>query len=305
MELYKKYRPKTFKGVLGQEAAVSSLVKLIEKGQVPHAILLSGPSGCGKTTIARILKNVLQCSDADFTELNCADFKGIDMIRDIRRHSSLHPLAGKCRMWVIDEAHKLTNDAQNAFLKILEDTPSHVYFVLCTTDPQKLLKTIITRCTEIKLQPLSHKDLTLLIQRVAYKEGAQLSEEVVDEIVEAADGSARKALVILEQVLQLPPEQQVDAVRSMSLNKDKAIDLARALIDPRTQWADVAKILSNLDDDPEAVRNLVLEYARKVLLGGGKLAPRAFKVIDVFSANFWDSKRAGLAAACYEVLHFE
>src|SRR5688572_25883760 len=141
MELYKKFRPKTLKGVVGQEGAVSSLQSMIDKGRLPHTILFSGPSGCGKTTIARILKGILECSDLDFFEINCADFKGIDMVRDIRRYVGIPPLHGKSRVWLIDEAHQLTKDAQNAFLKLLEDTPKHAYFMLATTDPQKLLPT--------------------------------------------------------------------------------------------------------------------------------------------------------------------
>jgi DNA polymerase III subunit gamma/tau len=193
-ELYKRYRPKTLKGVVGQDGPVSSLQRLIDKDRMPHAILFTGPSGSGKTTIGRILKDVLQCGDADFVELNCADFKGIDNVREIRRFSGMAPMDGKCRIWLIDEAHKMTNDAQNAFLKLLEDTPKHVYFMLATTDPQKLIKTIHTRCTEVKLSVLKAPDLERILRRVIDKEDLKVSDEVVDEIVEAADGSARQSL---------------------------------------------------------------------------------------------------------------
>lgn len=304
MELYKKHRPKTLKGVLGQDGAVKSLQRMVNDEEVPHAILLTGPSGCGKTTIARILKEYLDCGDGDFMEMNCADFRGIDMIRDVRRHSQFQPMHGSCRIWLIDEAHQLSTQAQEAFLKLLEDTPDHVYFMLATTDPQKLKKTIHTRCSEVKLSAMADKDLKRLILRVAKKEEYEMSEDVVQEVVEAADGSARKALVILEQVGGLQgEEEQIKAIRATTLNKDQAILLARELINPNARWPAVAAILKEIKDDPEGVRYLVLGYCRTVMLGGGKLAPRAYQIIDIFSENFYDSKQAGLAAACWEVIH--
>lgn len=302
-EIYKRLRPKTLGGVIGQDGAVASLERMIQKGGLPHAILLTGPSGVGKTTIARILRNTLDCGERDFVEMNCADFKGIDMVRDIRRHSDMMPLHGECRVWLIDEAHKLTSDAQNAFLKLLEDTPKHVYFMLATTDPHKLIKTIHTRCSEVKLSALSQSDLVKVLQRAVGKESLKVSSDVLQEIAEASDGSARKALVILEQVGGLETEkEQLLAIQTTSIDKDAAINLARELIKPNASWPAVAAILKELKDDPEGIRHLVLSYSRSVMLGGGKLAPRAFRIIDVFSSNFYDSKHAGLAAACWEVV---
>lgn len=309
--LYKRYRPKTLKGIVGQDGAVNSLQKMIDKGNIPHAILLTGPSGCGKTTIARILQGILNCGDKDFIEMNCADFKGIEMVRDIRRSANLCPLEGDCRIWLLDEAGKMTGEAQNAFLKLLEDTPKHVYFMLATTDPQKLIKTIHTRCSEIKLVSLSEASLQRVLQRVMEKEQMKISEDVITEIIEACDGSARKALVILEQVGSLDTEEdQIKAVQASTFNKDEAILLARALFNWQgTTWGEVAKILKNLkDQDVEGIRYLILGYARSCMLGkegqapNMKLAERAFKVIDIFSENFYDSKHAGLAAACWEVV---
>lgn len=302
-ELYKKYRPRKLEDVIGQDGAVASLRRMLEKDSLPHTILLTGPSGVGKTTIGRILKSALGCGNADFLEINAADTKGVDTVRDIRRSLNLSPMDGSCRIWMIDECHKLTSDAQNALLKILEDTPDHAYFLLATTDPQKLIKTIHTRANEVKLAALSPAMLTRVLKRVIAAEGLTISEEVVNEIIDAADGSARKALVILGQVGFLDSEEeQVLAVQATSLNKDSAIALARALINPRADWQEVSRILKEINDEPEAVRYLVLGYSRAVLLGGGKLAPRAFKVIDIFSRNFYDSKSAGLAAACWEVV---
>lgn len=312
-EIYKRFRPKTLKGLVGQDAAINSLTKLVEGNKIPHALLFTGPSGCGKTTIARILRESLNCGDGDFIEMNCADTKGIDTIREISRHSNLRPMHGDTRIWLLDEAGKMTGEAQNAFLKLLEDAPRHCYFMLATTDPQKLIKTIHTRCTQIKLSPLGIPDLRKVIQRVVDKEQMTVTEPVVQEIAEAADGSARKALVILEQVADLEgDEAQILAIQTTTFNKDEAIHLARELVFPEKGWLHVCSILRNLkDEDAEGIRYCVLGYARAILVGSEgkpsnpKWAPRAFKVIDVFSDNFYDSKHAGLAAACYGVIHFK
>ncbi len=311
-ELYKKYRPRSLKSLLGQEGAVSIIQKYIDQNRVPHTLLLTGPSGCGKTTVARILKEHLKCGDHDFHEINCADFKGIDMVRDIRRTVGMTPMSGESRLWLIDEAHKLTSDAQNALLKLLEDTPEHVYFILCTTDPQKLIRTILTRATEVKLKSLSAAALQRVLQRVIDKEQMSVSEDVVNEIIEASEGSARKALVILDQVGPLEGEQaQMEAIASTSINKDVTIDLARQLVtNPNPSWADVAALLRVLkDQDPEGIRYCILGYARSCMVGSEekgpniKLGARAFKIIDIFGRNFYDSKQAGLAAACWEAVN--
>lgn len=312
-EYYKRYRPKSLKTVCGQEGALASLQRFIDSKSIPHTLLFSGPSGCGKTTIARILKTALNCGDQDFIEINCADFKGIDMVRNIRRDSNLRPICGDARIWLIDEAHKLTNDAQNAFLKILEDTPGHTYFMLCTTDPAKLLHTIHTRATEVRLSALTHDALARVLNRVIEKESLSVSEDVRDEIIEASEGSARKALVILEQIAGLEGDKaQIQAIANTCLNKTLAFDLARLLVTNwNASWGDCCQLLRGLkDEDAESVRYVVLGYARACMVGGeGKpppnprLASRAFKVIDIFARNFYDSKQAGLAAACYEVVN--
>lgn len=301
-ELYRRYRPQSFKDVVGQPDAVRVLTDLGRRGVVPHCLLFSGPSGCGKTTLARILKSKLKCSDADFREINCADFRGIDMVREIRERMSLAPMGGACRIWLIDESHKLSGDAQNAFLKLLEDTPRHVYFMLCTTDPQKLIATIRTRCTEIKLRSLKPGELTQLAVATATSEGIQLGTEVADRIGEVADGSARKALVLLNQIIGLKGEEEQLAAVAAGEASTQSIEIARALMNSRTAWSDMAKLLKATDDEPESLRRMILGYCNSVLLGGGAAAKRAFELIDIFSRPFFDTGKAGLTAACWEAL---
>lgn len=302
-ELFKRYRPKSLPQLVGQPETVKMLESMTKNNRIPHAILLQGPSGTGKTTIARILKRHLNCSSSDFEELNAADSRGIDMVREIRSMMSLSPINGTCRIWLIDEAAKLTGDAQSAFLKILEDTPDHVYFMLATTDPQKLLNTIRTRCTSIELRPISPKVMSDLLFSVAEKEGVKVVEEVIDKIVEASNGSARNALVLLGKVVEIDnAEEQLSCIVNTGTKQD-AFQIVKALLWEKSDWPSVAKMIRGIEtDDWEGLRHLVLVNATNELLKGTKTAARAYMVVRCFDTNWYDSRRAGLAAACYEVL---
>lgn len=309
-ELYLKYRPKSLKDVFGQPRAVKALSEMLEQKKVPHCILFSGPSGCGKTTLARILKNKLKCADHDFSEVNCADLRGIDMVRDIRTVMTLSPIGGNCRVWIVDEAHKITGDAQNAMLKMLEDTPSHVYFFLCTTDPNKIIKTVRSRCTEVKLENLGNQDSRRLLEDVLKKEKTKVEDDVLEKIIECADGSARKSLVLLGQaLLHESSEDQIDAIQKSNVDR-QGIDIARALFNPKNKWPDVASILNSIEVDAEDVRRIVLGYASSIAVGNAKGSKpasgpslsRAIAVINAFEMNFYESGKAGLIRACYDVI---
>lgn len=296
---YNKHRPTTFKGVYGQSDAIRVLTDAVKRKAIPHAILLTGPSGCGKTTCARILKDKLGCGDMDFVELNCADFRGIDTARDISRTMSLSPMSGPCRVFILDEVHQASKDMQSAMLKVLEDTPKHVYFFLCTTDPQKILKTIVTRCTEVRLNGIPENTLQELVQSVADAEKVKISTELRDKIAEVADGSARKAIVLLEQVSGIEDEQeQLDSVQKSNSNK-QAIDLCRAIMKHGAKWQEVRSILKDVIEEPESIRRMILSYASSMLLN--KDDKKAYLVLTCFEGHFYDSGRAGLIRACYEV----
>lgn len=300
MELYKKHRPRALKAVMGAEQTCAALTNMLEKGTLPHTILFHGPSGCGKTTLARILKTGLNCHDMDYKELNCSDFRGIDTIREIARLMNLAPTGGDCRIWLLDEVHQLSKDGQNAALKMLEDTPPHVYFFLCTTDPQKLLKTIQTRCCEMPVRLLTHEELEELVKKVCRRENLTVTEDVLDEIVTCSQGSARTALVLLDKVMNLKAEEQVQAIQQKLAEENEAIELCRALLQKK-DWGTVTAILKNLKGEPEAIRHAVLGYSRAVLLN--KKDTQAFMVIQAFRDNFYDSKGPGLVAACFEALY--
>lgn len=202
----------------------------------------------------------------------------------------------------VHNCHRISEPAQQAMLKVLEDTPPNNYFMLATTNAGKLLKTIKTRCTEIKVSPLAPKHMKLVIERVLKGEKAEITEDVMDKLIEAAEGSARKALVTLEQILQLDSEDdQIDAIRKTE-SKRQAIEIARGLING-TSWRDMATILKEVTEEPESLRYMILGYARTILLKGGKLEAKARDLIRAFEFNFFDSKHAGLAVACWDFIN--
>tara|TARA_R110002167_G_scaffold26029_1_gene89741 strand:- start:44 stop:790 length:747 start_codon:yes stop_codon:yes gene_type:complete len=248
----------------------------------------------------------LQCGDADFHELNCAQQRGIDMVREIQSRVGFAPMDGKARVWLIDEAHQLTADAQGAFLKLLEEPPEHVYFMLATTNPEKLKKTIRTRCTEIKVRALSPGELTAMCSSINEEHtGEALTPGVGEALVGLAEGSARKALVLLQQIIAIEGDEARLAILERGEANAEAIQIARGLMNPRTTWAAMAKVLKGVTEEPEGLRWMVLSYAASVLLGGGKGAGRAAIIIEEFSENYFDTKRAGLVLSCYNVIHPE
>jgi len=300
--LHTKYRPPNFDTFVGNDSVVSSLISILtrKEGQ-PRTFLFQGPSGCGKTTIARIMKSYLECSDEDFHEYNAANTRGIDTIREIRSTAEYKPWLGKVKIYLLDEVHKLTNDAQNAVLKLLEDTPEHVRFVLCTTDPEKLLKTIRTRCTTFQVSALPKRSIVKLLRDVCTNERVLIDkgfEKVVEEIARVSEGLPRKALVLLDQVIDLNNEDALKAIEKVTLNESTTLELCQLLIESvPNKWGRVATILKGLDTEPETVRYSILGYLAVVLLNKGDV--RVAQMISIFSESFMYSGRAGLIAACF------
>ncbi len=302
-----KYRPKTLDEVAGNQLVVSILKKQLSKETsqpLSRAILLHGPTGCGKTTLARIIAKELGVQEEDLKEIDSADFRGIDTIREIRKQSTYKPLNSPFRVWILDEVHRLTNDAQSALLKTLEDTPKHVYFILCTTDPQKLLPTIRGRCAQFQVQPLNEKEMKRLLLRVVKAEGESLAKEVYDQIVQDSQGHPRNALQILAQVLSAGPEKRLEVAKRTAEVQSQTIELCRALMSNRTPWKKVATILEGLkDQDPEQIRRAVLGYCQAILLKEPN--NQAAAVMEEFIEPFYNSGFPGLVLACYSTLFTE
>lgn len=275
---------------------------LSNDGDKLQAFLLYGPTGCGKTTLARIIAGELGVRGADFREVDSADFRGIDTIRDIRRQSNFVALESPRRVWLIDECHKLTNDAQNALLKGLEDPPPHVHYILATTDPQKLLPTIRGRCSQYELKPLNDNVMFRLLRKVVHSEGESLNREVYDQIIMDSQGLPRNALQILEQVFASPVGSRLQTARRQAEVQTQSIELCRALI-KKDGWSKVSRILSELkegEQDPENIRRQVLGYCQAVLLKDNEI--RAGIIMEQFIDPFYNTGFPGLVFACYSVV---
>jgi DNA polymerase-3 subunit gamma/tau len=283
MSLYLKHRPTSLLQIKGNDQIIKALTGLLSNRKTcPHAFLLYGPTGCGKTTIARIISTELGCAGTDYREVDSADFRGIDTIREIRKNSSFRAIEGEVRVWTIDECHKLTNDAQNALLKLLEDTPPHVFIILCTTEPQKLLPTIKGRCSQFQVVTLNDQQLFSLLRKVVRDEGAELDKEIYDQIIQTSLGHPRNALNILEQVLSVPKEEQLEISKKNLDNQTEIIELCKALIKD-SSWNTVKEIIAGLkDQDAESIRRVVLGYCQAILLKGEN--DRAAYIIE----NFWE-----------------
>ncbi len=199
--LYRKYRPLSFAEVRDQDHIVTVLEGAIKKGTIPHAILFSGTRGTGKTTLARIFAHAIGASDLDIYEMDAASNRGIDDVRELKEAVYTLPYESPMKVYIIDEVHMLTKEAFNALLKTLEEPPAHVVFILATTEEEKLLDTILSRCQVFRFNSPSRAVLTKLAIDVAKKEGFTISPEAADLVALAADGSFRDALGIVQKVI--------------------------------------------------------------------------------------------------------
>jgi DNA polymerase-3 subunit gamma/tau len=219
--LYLTYRPQTFEEVAGQKPIVRTLKNALASGKIAHAYLFAGPRGTGKTTMARLLAKALNCEEGmghqcnkcsncvaisegshpDVIEIDAASNNGVDQVRDLIEKVKYAPIKGKYKVYIIDEVHMMSTGAFNALLKTLEEPPENVIFILCTTEPYKVLPTILSRCQRFDFAKLSDEDMSAKLLEVLKAENATYDEEGLKAIVSLADGGMRDALSILEQTL--------------------------------------------------------------------------------------------------------
>lgn len=201
--LYRKYRPKGFDEVLGQDHIVGTLKNAVRMGRISHAYLFAGPRGTGKTSVARILAKEAGCSDVDLLEIDAASSRGIDEIRALREAVRLMPFKSPYKVYVIDEVHMLTREAFSALLKTLEEPPSHVIFILATTELEKVPETIVSRCQNFIFYKIPENILRKSTISIAKKEGFEIDDEAAGLIALLAEGSFRDSQGILEQIFSL------------------------------------------------------------------------------------------------------
>ena len=220
--LYRKYRPKTFSEIIGQEHIVKTLTNAISSGMISHAYLFAGPRGSGKTTTARLLAKAINCENRkgyepcnkcsacqeinsgraiDLIEIDAASNRGIDDIRELKNGIKFAPTRLKYKIFIIDEAHQLSKDAANALLKILEEPPAHAVFILATTEIHKMIPTIVSRCQRFDFRRLTVPEIVKKLKWIAQKENIKIKDEALALIATNSEGSLRDAEGILEQVI--------------------------------------------------------------------------------------------------------
>ena len=303
LSLPRKYRPKELTEIIGNKSLIESLETILSRDDgIPSSFLLYGPSGCGKTTLARIIAKELNANEKDIKQLNISNTRGIDAARSIIEMCKFKPLGGSKKVIVLNEVHKGTNEFFNAMLEILEEPPEQVHFILCTTEPEKLLKTIKTRCTEFRVSELTKNESKELLTRTLEGEGVfDFPDRAIKAIIKVAEGCPREILKILDTVIDIEDDETlIAAIEKHIVNEAEIKELCQALIN-KSGWKSVSAILKNLDEEPETIRRSVIGYMNATLLntGNAKIA----LIMDCFTENYFNTGKAGLTLSCFYALN--
>lgn len=262
--LYRSYRPQTFGEVAGQEHIVTTLKNAIKENRISHAYLFAGPRGTGKTTVAKLLAKALNCTGEnppcdqcpnckaitvgehpDVIEIDAASNNGVDEVRDLIDKVKYAPINGKYKVYIIDEVHMMSTGAFNALLKTLEEPPAHIVFVLATTEPHKILPTIISRCQRFDFKKVENHDIISRLEYVLKSENKKYELSALESVAKLAEGGMRDALSILEQCLAYNNELTVESVNMVYglLSMDNKISFIKQLLSK-----DIKGVLTSLDN---------------------------------------------------------
>lgn len=290
LALYRKYRPRTFEEVIGQEHIIKTLVNQIKYDKISHAYLFTGSRGTGKTSTAKIFAKAINCTDSkkgspclscetckaldgtniDVLEIDAASNNGVDEIRDLREKIKYPPVVGKYKVYIIDEVHMLSTSAFNALLKTLEEPPKHTIFILATTEVHKLPATILSRCLRFDFRLVPLEILTAHLKKVLDDEGVKYDDQAINVIVRAGEGSVRDMLSIADRCVSFSGDEltyeKVLTVLGVS-EREVLISMADKILSKDTGAAlvELDKVLS-LGKTPLVFSNDLIGYFRDLLL---------------------------------------
>ncbi|MFH1088644.1 MAG: DNA polymerase III subunit gamma/tau [Patescibacteria group bacterium] len=311
--LYRRWRPQVFADLVGQNHVKQTILNAIKAGQPNHAYLFAGPRGTGKTSMARLLAKAVNCLNnkdgepcgacincvalvegrmMDVIEIDAASHTGIDDMRNLTEKVNFAPSSGKYKVYVIDEVHMLSKSAFNALLKTLEEPPSHVIFVLATTEVHKLLPTVISRCQYFDFHYLSHEEVTEQLKKIAQQEKIEISDDALQIIVNNSEGSLRDALSILEQAISFS-----DGEIDQNILKDLLGIVDVKLVEDLTQAVldkNASKAITLINEiyfkgfDINQLGKVWLNYLREILmikLGNADLVQRSKDQKDIMQSH--------------------
>lgn len=323
--LYRKYRPKTFSDVMGQDVIVQTLMNAIKNDRLSHAYLFAGPRGTGKTSIAKILADIVNCESPkdgekcgkcvyctqsvdqsiDIIEIDAASNNGIDEIRELKNKVNLVPNIGKYKIYIIDEVHMLTIGAFNALLKTLEEPPAHVIFVLATTDPHKVPITILSRCQKFDFKKINQSKLEEGLKKMAESEHIDISDEAIKDIARLADGGFRDAISTLDQVISYSGGKvTIEDVHMVcgSVSREELQELITSIVENNIKK--VYEILKKYDECGKSMIKIAEEmifYLRDLVLENPSLKTEK-KLLMKLNTNLWEIKSSNYPKISLEVL---
>lgn len=295
--LYRKYRPKNFEEVAGQKEIVKTLKTSLRNGKTSQAYLFTGPRGVGKTTLARLIAKGVNClkngitdepcnecenclainngTFMDLVEIDAASNRGIDEIRQLKEKINYQPVKGRKKIYIIDEVHMLTKEAFNALLKTLEEPPEHVIFILATTEADKILPTIISRCQRYDFKTLSVNDMKEQLKFISESEGVSLPEEVAELIYENSGGSVRDAVSILERIIVTCLGEEITLEKSeqvLGVTSAKKMEEFLKEVESKN-YTKLVKILDEFWNDSVEIELFFKDFAKycKGLMSKGEL----------------------------------
>ena len=249
--LYRKYRSKSLKEIIGQDHITSTLNQAIKSGRISHAYLLTGPRGVGKTSVARILAHEINnlpytddSSHIDIIEIDAASNRRIDEIRELRERVYVAPTSAKYKVYIIDEVHMLTKEAFNALLKTLEEPPAHVVFILATTDAHKLPETIVSRTQRFTFKPVEKQEVVKHLKHIAKEEKIKVSDEALELLAEHGEGSFRDSISLFDQASNQSSKVEAENVRQL-LGIPPA-DLVEQTVSHLSSGADLSSVVTTL-----------------------------------------------------------